>query len=385
MTIRAWGLLLVAVLLAGVYGARERARGDGPVVGGLGDRAEAMVVAAAGRTRVTDRAGILSEGGRWRMTTYLKRIADETTIDIRLLFDSPPANRSLEAFAAEEATRRGIGRENGLRGILIVYDPVAERMRLELGYGLEPYFPDAFVGELLERQVPWYFRGGDPERMHLMLRILHWRIRDHMLGGRFDPEDGAWRNDAAYVSGGGGASARVPVPAPALEPIGTMAGFRTPLPAAVRRRFEPGPTPELTFRRYLHWLELGRLDPDVGIFTPSSRGILTHPAMTPPYLEFIRWNLAGHRYRIVARGERALIVLTSTPLQSPLFLVRGEDGWRMDILSELNCSQEFAGGPITWSLRPDCDAMASFQDLVVVVDGVYHRVRGGDNRRLPIP
>lgn len=367
----AWRLLLATLLLAVWLGAR-----DGPSRAGE---------AADPARRVVDPTGVLPPYDQMRMSSYLEQIEKETTIDIRLLFAPPPGGRSLDVFAAEEATRLGIGRETGLRGVLVVYDPDARRLRVELGYGLEEYFPDAFVGRLIEDQVRWHFQEGDPGKLHLMLRIMHWRIRDHMLGGRFDPLDDAGRDNARHVSGGAGASARIPLPPASREDLGTMDGYRSPLDPAARARFGAQPTPEAVFDRYLDWLGLERLDPYVGLFTPTSQAILWRLQLTPPYHAFIRSNKAGQQYRIVERGDRAILYFTSTPLVSPLFFRLGADGWALDIDQEAACSQEYVGGSITWTLNPGCAGLAPFQDLVVELWTGTHRIQGGDNRPVPTP
>ncbi len=202
-----WRITRIAVLLAIVGGvllaSSPRAR-----------RVAHYRLSELGPDHVDDRAGLFSAVDRRRMEEYLRQIQRETRIDIRLLFTTPPAGKGLDQFAAERATRLGIGRENGgLHGLLVVYDPATERLRVELGYGLEEYFPDSFIGYLIERHAASFFQAGDPTTgIRLMIRILHERMRDHMLGGRFDPTPLLARA-GPYVSGGAGASGAAPLSA----------------------------------------------------------------------------------------------------------------------------------------------------------------------------
>ena len=128
-----WRLARIALLLAIVGG----------VLLAVSPRARVVARYRLGEfapQRVDDRAGLFSRADRSRMDVYLWQIERETGIEIRLLFASPPSGVTLERFAAERATRLGIGRKNGgLHGLLVVYDPAAERLRVELGYGLEEY------------------------------------------------------------------------------------------------------------------------------------------------------------------------------------------------------------------------------------------------------
>ena len=61
-------------------------------------------------------------------------------------------------------------------------------MRTEIGYGLEPYFPDAFVGYLIRDHTQALFSTGDLRHgLQLLIRMLHHRIREEKLGRNFDP------------------------------------------------------------------------------------------------------------------------------------------------------------------------------------------------------
>lgn len=387
----AWKLL-AAILLVVLWMGAQRSERQGPSGGSGGTEKPAPTAAglpaeaAEGETaRVDDRHGILQPYDLARMTEYLGHIRTETGIDVRLSFAAPPDGESLDLFAAEQAARLGIGRDSGLRGVLLVYDPTKRRMRVELGYGLEEYFPDAFIGRLIEDQVRWHFQQGDPGKLHLMLRIMHWRIRDHMLGGRFDPVRPAVRAASPHVSGGGGASGAVPLPGDGPYQLGTMDGFRIPLDAGTRGRFGPQPTPEAAYERHLEWLALGRHDPRLELFTPASRSRLQGMLITPPYMDFIWRNAVGERYEIAQRGDRAMLYFTSTPLLSPLFFRRSEDGWRVDIEEEVRCSREYVGWHMTWTLLDDCESYSYFADMVVQLGRGVLRIRGGDNRPLPTP
>jgi tetratricopeptide (TPR) repeat protein len=338
-------------------------------------------------SRLDDRSGLIAAPDMERFDNYLAQIETETGIDIRLLFATPPAGESLEHFAAAQAERLGIGRENGsLRGLLYVFDPATERSRVELGYGLEEYFPDSFLGYLIERHASTFFRAGDPTTgIRLLVRVLHERIRDEMLGGTFDPAPFEGRERSGFVSGGGGASAATPLGRLGIgafrEPQG---GFRGDFPPQLKRHFGPQPTPEAAYRRYLEWLATPRFDPQVDLFTAESRELLDGFPATPPYKDHIVAMTSNRRYEILERGDMAMLYYTSTPLLSPVFLRRSGDGWRIDSVEDVRNSREIAGAPWTWTLANTGESTARFGDRFVSFGGVVH-VRGGDNRPLPVP
>ncbi len=369
----------IALLLAAVVFIAGRVS---PTVG----RATGVMTGALLHDRVDGLARLMSLDDRFRMSWYLEAIARETGIDVRLLCASPPAGESLERFAASQASRRGIGREGGMRGILVILDPETDRLRVELGYGLEAYFSDAFIGYLLEHHAAAFFRAGDPTTgLRLMIRILHERIRDQMLGGTFDPAPFDVRG-SGYVSGGAGASAATPLGderrAAFRGPGAVLAGTLDP---ERKRYFGPQPTAEAAFERYLEWLADGAHDSSVELLTPGSRDYLYDLPLTRPHLDHVIARVWGERYAVVERGDVAMVYWTSTPLVSPSFLVRTPDGWTIDLVEEVLFAFEVLGYRYTWSLTQDGVAWNRFGDMLIIFDSRFIRIADGDNRPLPIP
>lgn len=307
-------------------------------------RAQPDRVYVAGE-RVHDELGLLGSHVP-RYHEYLRAIETETGIDIRLRFTRLGAGEPVEQFAVEEATRLGIGREGGrLRGLLVVYDATSERIRVEVGYGLEEYFTDAFVGYLIEQHAESFFRAGNPELgIRLLIRILHGRIRDHMMGGRFDPTPFMRRDSARYVFGGAGATGPAVLGNDAEAVRSGLGRFREPFDPVQKRHFGAQPTPDAAYRKYLEWLERRRFDPDVELFTPASRVYLAQSPITPAYSDYILSSYYGHTYRIVERGDLAVLHFISTPFTAPIFLRKGDGGWRVDTIEEVANSRRTSVG-----------------------------------------
>src|SRR5262249_31010083 len=88
----------------------------------------------------------------------------------------PPPPRARAAARREE------------RGVVLFYDAASQRLRMEIGYGLEEYFPDAFVSYFIDAHARAFFAAGDPTLgLGFGLRLLHRRIREAALDRRFDP------------------------------------------------------------------------------------------------------------------------------------------------------------------------------------------------------
>ncbi len=358
--ILALGLVLVAAaLLARDLGLFERVASDGPV------------------RRVDDGAGILSQIAQWETT--LQAIFDESDVDLRLVTVKTLGGASIEEAAASRlhALRAGAaGREE--RGVVLFYDAGTQRLRMEIGYGLEEYFPDAFVSYFIDWHARAFFAAGDPTLgLGIGLRLLHRRIREAALGQHFDPTVlTRLRRADRPLSGGAGASAAVPL---GRDPSGFVRGKLDDVDLA---RFRAGPTPASTHARYLEWLTLDRYDPDVGLFTEQSRALVAGLPMTRGYREFILLGQAGLRFIVDARGDLALLIFTDSPLTDPHFFRRRDGAWEMDIVAEVRNTQNTAG-LYGWQWRGrDDDFTRAFADKLVTLKG-YTRLIGGDNRELP--
>lgn len=334
---------------------------------------------AGGPRHVYDEAQLLAQEDRRRFEEYLVLIAQESDVDLRFVFVKSVGDRSLEAAAVDRMQRLKIGaRGSDTRGVLLLYDAGGQRLRIEVGYGLEEYFPDAFVGYLMNDHARAFFESGDLSLgLRLTIRILHDRIRSAILGRRFDPNALGLIRRHRVLSGGAGASAPMAVGR-------ASTGFlRATLDPEVRGALQAGDTPEETYRRYLHWLALGHFDPAVSIFTTESRGHLSALAITRGYFDWILLTEHGRAFRVDRRGDLALLAFTDDPLLSPHFFRRTADGWRMDIAAEVRNSRNRVGGPFAWDYigRAD-DFSRAFADRLVSIDGVI-RIAEGDNRKLP--
>lgn len=329
---------------------------------------------------VRDDAGALPEEDRWRLDAYSRWVFRESDVDMRFVFVNGTGERTTEQFALDTVEALGIGgKTREERGVLFVYDLAGKKARIEVGYGLEAYFPDVFVSYLMHDHARELFASRQISlALRLLLRMLHHRIRQAVLGAAFDPRVLETMRNARHLSGGAGATAATkPGSADSLKP--------GRLPEALRRGFRPQPSPAEAYRRYLEWMAFGVFDPDLALFTDGTRRYLASLPMTKAYFDFILFQEYGRSYRTEVRGNLALLYFTNDPLVSPHFFVRGREGWQMDITSEVANTRERVGGVYTWDYRgaPDNQYTHAFQDLLITVHGVL-RIKGGDNRPLPI-
>lgn len=336
------------------------------------------------KERLTDRVGLIPAAEARQYNRYLDWMQHESGVDIRILLVPGTGDTPLESYALEAMRERGIGRETGTRGLLIVYDTSRRAMRVEVGPRLQGVIPDAFAGYLMREHVDAFFGEGQPEiGLRTTLFMVHWRIRMARLGREYDPSFEEFVRDVRRLASGGGASSRI-------GGAVSSAGFINRAgDSAAHAYFGPQPTAEQAIRRYQEWLALGSGQIDVPLFTPASRDYLRRLPLSRAFNEYLLANEYGRAYEIDERGNVAMLVYTDDPFLSPKFLRRETGGWQVDIAAEVANSQEAVGIGWTWRLRDSGDEFSRvFADRYtpMEVSGTddFYRVAGGDNRPLVI-
>jgi hypothetical protein len=330
---------------------------------------------------VFDEAGIISASDVPKYEWLLDLIEKESDLDIKFLFLKTIRPATIEEVAVEKMSDYGIGidgREE--RGVLFLYVMDEKRLRIEVGYGLEAYFPDSFVGYLIRNQADAFFNASNQSLgLRLLIRILQHRIREAKLNRDYDPTILDGGREFSYLSGGAGAAGNV-----GMQHLG-QAFKRDQLGEEDRGRFKADNTVDGTFNNYIEWLYGRKFDPNVDLFTKDSLSILNRFPMTPAYFDYILMLYAGKQHKVVECGNLAVLFFTDDPIASPLFFKRINGVWKLDIAAELRNSRNHVGGVYTWAFNPESkDEFArAFKDLLVNMRG-YYRFRDGDNRELPV-
>jgi len=341
--------------------------------------------------RVMDDAGFLDPYDSRGLDDYLSGVNVESGVDIRFLF-AREVSGDLQSFTLRRARELGMGRDMNRRSLLFVYDVAGQRMRVEVGPGMEGMFPDGFIGYLVREQTAAFFAAGD---RHLALKstmnIVSHRLREAALGGTYNPRAVAYIRDSRRLAAGGGASTAAPMGKNTRvfgEQIAT---------ADARAHFGAQPTVAEAHARYLEAMRDGHYEPDLHLYTPQTQLVWRAFPVVRPFAEFIVLSEYGHTYEIVERGDLAILFFTNTPLVSAHLFRRFPDGWRLDIAAEIQDTREFVGGPFTWGMMLTGDDYSrTFADLFADFgpSGVHStagraaptrllRPARGDNRALP--
>jgi hypothetical protein len=365
-------LILAIIAAAAVYILKPA------VFPGSSGKAKVTTRAQPIKNHVIDKAGVIPPQDVPRFEQYMNWIMHESGVYVRFVFVPDTAGQSIEATAVEMMDKLQIGGRTGQeRGVLLLYDMQGKRLKVEVGYGLEGWLPDAFVNYLVQNHARMFFSSGDISLgLRHMLRLLQHRIREAVMGNDFDPRVLDIVHPLSYISGGAGVSAA----------MGMRDGTAAP-PQVVNvdlMAFPAGDSPAEAYDRYLDWLSHWPTSPQVDLFTPASRSYLASMHISPAYAEFILLAEYGKRYEVVERGDLALLYFTGTPFVSPHFFERRDVRWRMDITAEVRDTHEHVGGEYTWAYYgKDDNYTRSFGDLFTTMKG-YRRIRDGDNRELVI-
>lgn len=135
----AWLLFLAGLVAAGSGAASEIPPPAGPI---------------------TDRAGVLGQDARQRLTRILDDVRERTGAEIAVLVVPSTAPDSIEDYSIAVFDRWKIGQQGKDNGLLFLVAVQDRRMRITTGYGLEAILPDGKVGEIRDRAIIPLFRAG---------------------------------------------------------------------------------------------------------------------------------------------------------------------------------------------------------------------------------
>jgi uncharacterized protein len=112
--------------------------------------------------RVTDNAGILSDGTRTAIETELKSYESSTGHQIVVWIGQTTGDVPLETWTVEAANQWKIGRKGHDDGAILFIFNQDHKVRIEVGYGLESALTDADSHRIITDDIVPRMRAGDP-------------------------------------------------------------------------------------------------------------------------------------------------------------------------------------------------------------------------------
>jgi uncharacterized protein len=111
--------------------------------------------------RVNDQANLLEDGFEGQLEERLRVLEEETGAQVAVLTIPSLEGDPLEDFSIRVVETWKLGRAGADDGVLILIARDERRMRIEVGYGLEPVLTDAEAGRIVSRMMAPKFRSGD--------------------------------------------------------------------------------------------------------------------------------------------------------------------------------------------------------------------------------
>jgi uncharacterized protein len=136
---------------------------------------------------VSDFAHVVDPASKAQMEVYCERVQSATGAQIAVVTLTTLGEEPLEDVANALFRKWGIGQKGSNEGVLMLLVTQDRRMRLEVGYGLEPIIPDGFAGSILRSMRPSLQASRYGEAVIEGLSVLGTRIAE-AKGTRIDAE-----------------------------------------------------------------------------------------------------------------------------------------------------------------------------------------------------
>lgn len=113
--------------------------------------------------RVVDEADLLSPATEQALTEKLAALEADSSDQLVVVTLSSLRNQEIEDYGYQLGRAWGIGQGENDNGALLIVAPNERKVRIEVGYGLEPILTDAFSALVIHNQILPAFREGDYE------------------------------------------------------------------------------------------------------------------------------------------------------------------------------------------------------------------------------
>lgn len=126
---------------------------------------------------VTDGAAIVTRDAEKRLESLLAELDQKTSAQVAVVTVKDLGGRSIEEAAVTEFQRMGVGQKSKDNGALLLVAPTEQKMRIEVGYGLEAVIPDAAAGRIRDEEIiPRFEKGQLSDGIEAGARALAQRI-----------------------------------------------------------------------------------------------------------------------------------------------------------------------------------------------------------------
>lgn len=110
---------------------------------------------------VNDYAGLLTAQARDELEARLVQLEKDTAAEVAVVTIKSLEGNSVDDYAVRLFEKWKIGKKETNNGILLLVALEDRRMRIEVGYGLEPIITDGRAGRIRDEQIIPHFEDGD--------------------------------------------------------------------------------------------------------------------------------------------------------------------------------------------------------------------------------
>jgi len=111
--------------------------------------------------RVNDQAGLLDDTFEAQLDKQLRQLEEATGAQVVVLTVPSLEGDPIEDYSMRVAETWKLGQKGADNGVLILIARDERRVRIEVGYGLEPVLTDALTGRIIDSLMTPKFRAGD--------------------------------------------------------------------------------------------------------------------------------------------------------------------------------------------------------------------------------
>ncbi len=271
------------------------------------------------KTLVCDSANLLTPDQKIQMQEYHQALLEQYDIDLHVLTGGATPEQAVKIFKAAN-----IGEKSKQRaGLLLLIDPQANMVRLEVSAGLDAVYTDGFVAYIQQRQMVPFFKANQVANGVLATtEMLVTRAQDAIAGKKFIPPEQLPQNLAI------GAGAQT------AANIGS--GYRAKSSSSVFKTRD-GMQPEDVVALYHKALEEGNSAYDLPIYAASTQDMKKTWVVTPAQMknEFEAYKKCDIDKTIILKEKSLAVVRYKVDQRqcAPYFLRLEGGQWRLDFLT----------------------------------------------------
>ena len=113
--------------------------------------------------RVVDEAGILSDAVEHTLAQASASLERRRTDQFVVVTLPSLKGRTIEQTGLALGRGWGVGQKDKDNGVLLIVAPTERKVRIEVGYGLEPHLTNQEASAIIDRTIVPMFRSGDLE------------------------------------------------------------------------------------------------------------------------------------------------------------------------------------------------------------------------------